>query len=423
MLNTSFLLENLEQSKKNLESQNSTLDIDKLIDLESRRKEIQVQTQKLQAERNNKSSEIGALYKQKEVAKADKAKEEVQQINDELEIKKKTLTSLQQEYKDFLYPLPNLTDPSVPEGEDESSNELLETYLEPTKFDFEPKDHMELGKILLGIDSDMAAKISGARFSIFMGKVAKLYRALSQFMLDTHTDNGYQEFTVPQIVHEHCLFGSGQLPKFEDDLFITENKEFYLLPTAEVALINIMGNTTIKESQLPLKMTALTSCYRKEAGSYGQDTYGLIRQHQFDKVELVQIVKQGDGLPALNEITNDAKNILQKLKLPYRMVNLCSGDIGFSAKKTYDLEVWVPSQNTYREISSCSWCGDFQSRRVLSKYKSENTKKSTFTETLNGSGLAVGRTLLAVLENYQNKDGSVRVPDVLQKYTGFDLIS
>jgi seryl-tRNA synthetase len=323
--------------------------------------------------------------------------------------------------------MPNIPHPSVPEGSSEEENdEVLSWPLEgPTQFDFEPKDHVDLGE-MHGIDFAAAAKISGSRFVVITGKLAKLQRALTQFMLDYHTENNnYKETYAPYLVNSDSLMGTGQLPKFEADLFKThlhgeegEARALYLIPTAEVPVTNLVRDSILKESELPLKFVAHTPCFRSEAGSYGKDTRGLIRQHQFEKVELVQISKPSESYNILEELTNDAEGILQLLNLPYRKVVLCTGDLGFSSAKTYDLEVWLPGQNTYREISSCSCFESFQARRMQLRWKNPETNESEFLHTLNGSGLAVGRTLVAVIENYQNADGSITIPKVLQSYMG-----
>ena len=321
--------------------------------------------------------------------------------------------------------IPNIPHPSVPEGQSEDDNIELTKWGEPKKFDFEPKDHVDLGESL-GLDFSTAAKISGSRFVVITGKLAKLQRALTQFMLDQHTEkNGYTETYAPYLVNADSLRGTGQLPKFEADLFKThlhgeegEAKALYLIPTAEVPVTNIVRDSILKDSELPLKFVAHTPCFRSEAGSYGKDTRGLIRQHQFEKVELVQISKPDKSYDVLEELTQHAEGILKLLELPYRKVILCTGDLGFSSAKTYDLEVWLPGQASYREISSCSCFEGFQARRMQLRWKNPESKESEFLHTLNGSGLAVGRTLVAVIENYQNADGSITIPKVLQSYMG-----
>jgi seryl-tRNA synthetase len=327
---------------------------------------------------------------------------------------------VQQRLNDLLLGIPNLPHGSVPQGEDESDNLEMRRWGEPRAFDFEVKDHVDLGAAVSGMDFDVAAKLSGSRFAVLRGPLARLHRALIQFMLDTHTgEHGYQECYVPYLVNADSLRGTGQLPKFEEDLFATRGDvPFYLIPTAEVPVTNLVRDEILETGQLPLRMTAHTPCFRSEAGSYGKDTRGLIRQHQFEKVEMVQIVKPEDSWQALEELTGHAEVILQRLELPYRVVTLCSGDLGFSAAKTYDLEVWLPGQQTYREISSCSNFTDFQARRMQARYRNPHTGKPELVHTINGSGLAVGRTLVAVMENYQQADGSIVVPTVLQPYMG-----
>ncbi len=351
--------------------------------------------------------------------------EEVSNLGKKLDDVKASLTNLQLKIDEIVMAIPNLPHASVPEGASESDNLELLKWGEPKKFEFKPKDHVDLGEIL-GIDFAAAAKISGARFVVMTGKIAKLQRALTQFMLDHHTEvNGYTETYVPYLVNADSLTGTGQLPKFEADLFKThlhgeegEAKALYLIPTAEVPVTNIVRDSIIKESDLPLKFVAHTPCFRSEAGSYGRDTRGLIRQHQFEKVELVQISKPTDSYDVLEELTTHAEGILKLLELPYRKVTLCTGDLGFSSAKTYDLEVWLPGQSAYREISSCSCFEGFQARRMQLRWKNSDTKESEYLHTLNGSGLAVGRTLVAVIENYQNADGSITVPKVLHSYMG-----
>jgi seryl-tRNA synthetase len=384
---------------------------------------IQVQTQELQNLRNTKSKAIGKAKASGEAIEP--LLEEVSNLGKKLDDVKASLTNLQLKIDEIVMAIPNLPHASVPEGASESDNLELLKWGEPKKFEFKPKDHVDLGEIL-GIDFAAAAKISGARFVVMTGKIAKLQRALTQFMLDHHTEvNGYTETYVPYLVNADSLTGTGQLPKFEADLFKThlhgeegEAKALYLIPTAEVPVTNIVRDSIIKESDLPLKFVAHTPCFRSEAGSYGRDTRGLIRQHQFEKVELVQISKPTDSYDVLEELTAHAEGILKLLELPYRKVTLCTGDLGFSSAKTYDLEVWLPGQSAYREISSCSCFEGFQARRMQLRWKNSDTKESEYLHTLNGSGLAVGRTLVAVIENYQNADGSITVPKVLHSYMG-----
>ncbi len=394
------------------------LDTAALQALEQRRKSIQVQTQELQAERNARSKNIGkAKAAGEEIAPLLK---EVEGLGEQLKSCEQQLDSIQQELLAILMEMPNLPHESVPDGKGEEDNPELRRWGEPRAFDFEPKDHVDLGEGLGLLDFEAAAKLTGARFSVIQGPLARLHRALIQFMLDTHTrEHGYRELYVPYLVNAESLRGTGQLPKFEAELFKTSGElEYYLIPTAEVPVTNLVRDSIIEAAALPLRFTAHTPCFRSEAGSYGKDTRGMIRQHQFEKVEMVQMVRPEDSWAALETLTGHAEAILQLLELPYRVVTLCTGDIGFSAAKTYDLEVWLPGQQKYREISSCSNFVDFQARRMQARWRNPETGKPELLHTLNGSGLAVGRTLVAVMENYQQADGSIRVPDVLAPYMG-----
>ena len=423
MLESKLLRGNIDFVVEQLKRRNFTFDVDEFNKLEDQRKVIQVQTQELQNLRNTKSKAIGQAKASGE--SIEPLLEEVSDLGKKLVDAKAELNNLQLKIDEIVMAIPNLPHASVPKGTSESDNLELLKWGEPKKFEFEPKDHVDLGE-MHGIDFTAAAKISGARFVVITGKIAKLQRALTQFMLDHHTEiNGYTETYVPYLVNADSLTGTGQLPKFEADLFKThlhgeegEAKALYLIPTAEVPVTNIVRDSIIKESDLPLKFVAHTPCFRSEAGSYGRDTRGLIRQHQFEKVELVQISKPTDSYDVLEELTEHAEGILRLLELPYRKVTLCTGDLGFSSAKTYDLEVWLPGQSAYREISSCSCFEGFQARRMQLRWKNSNTKESEFLHTLNGSGLAVGRTLVAVIENYQNADGSITIPNVLQSYMG-----
>ena len=423
MLENKLLRGSINFVVEQLKRRNFTFDVDEFNNLEDQRKVIQVQTQELQNLRNTKSKAIGKAKASGEAIEP--LLEEVSNLGKKLDDVKASLTNLQLKIDEIVMAIPNLPHASVPEGASESDNLELLKWGEPKKFEFKPKDHVDLGEIL-GIDFAAAAKISGARFVVMTGKIAKLQRALTQFMLDHHTEvNGYTETYVPYLVNADSLTGTGQLPKFEADLFKThlhgeegEAKALYLIPTAEVPVTNIVRDSIIKESDLPLKFVAHTPCFRSEAGSYGRDARGLIRQHQFEKVELVQISKPTDSYDVLEELTAHAEGILKLLELPYRKVTLCTGDLGFSSAKTYDLEVWLPGQSAYREISSCSCFEGFQARRMQLRWKNSDTKESEYLHTLNGSGLAVGRTLVAVIENYQNADGSITVPKVLQGYMG-----
>lgn len=397
--------------------------------LEAERKKIQTQTEELQAQRNAASKKIGQAKAKGEDVTA--IMNEVAHLGDALKQAEAHLDQVKNDLQKMLLEIPNLPHASVPEGKDETHNVQMRTWGEPRRFDFDIKDHVSIGEGLGLLDFETAAKLSGARFSLMKSGLARLHRALAQFMLDTHTqEHGYQETYVPYLVSRDSLLGTGQLPKFEQDLFAvnaggadsTGAPEYHLIPTAEVPITNMVRDEIVPLNALPLKYVSHTPCFRSEAGSYGRDTRGLIRQHQFDKVELVHIVHPDRSYEALEQLVGDAEKILQKLGLPYRVMTLCTGDMGFSAAKTYDIEVWLPGQNAYREISSCSNCEAFQARRMQARFRSENGKPALL-HTLNGSGLAVGRTLVAVLENYQNADGSVTVPEVLRHYmNGLDQL-
>ena len=418
MLDPKLLRSDLADVARQLARRGYTLDTDTLQALEEQRKEIQVQTQQLQAERNSRSKGIGKA----KAAGADITPllQEVEGLGTQLKAKEEELAELQERLNAILMGIPNILHASVPAGKGEEDNQELRQWGQRPAFDFEPKDHVDLGEQLGQLDFEIAAKLTGSRFSVIQGPLARLHRALIQFMLDTHTrQHGYRELYVPYLVNADSLRGTGQLPKFEEDLFKTSSDpDYYLIPTAEVPVTNLARNTITEAESLPLRYTAHTPCFRSEAGSYGKDTRGMIRQHQFEKVEMVQLVRPQDSYTALEELTVHAESILQKLGLAYRVVALCSGDIGFSAAKTYDLEVWLPGQQKYREISSCSNFEDFQARRMQARWRNPDTGKPELLHTLNGSGLAVGRTLVAVMENYQQADGSIRVPEALQHYMG-----
>ena len=391
--------------------------------IEAARKALQVQTEALQAARNSTSKQIGQLKGQGKHAEAEAAMAEVAQIKNRLEQTEAEYQAVQAELDEWLLGIPNLPHESVPVGKDETDNVEVRKVGTPRTFDFEVKDHVDLGAPL-GLDFETGAALSGARFTVMKGQIARLHRALAQFMLDTHTlQHGYLEHYTPYIVNDSTLLGTGQLPKFGEDLFhVTRGGDEskltqYLIPTAEVTLTNTVRERILAAAELPLKLTAHSPCFRSEAGAYGKDVRGLIRQHQFDKVEMVQIVRPEQSYDALEEMVGHAEKILKLLELPYRVITLCTGDMGFGATKTYDLEVWVPAQHTYREISSCSNCEDFQARRMKARFKDEEGK-NRLLHTLNGSGLAVGRTLVAVLENHQNADGSINIPAALQPYLG-----
>ncbi|GAB3519641.1 serine--tRNA ligase [Photobacterium alginatilyticum] len=422
MLDSKLLRTELDETAAKLARRGFTLDVEKLRNLEEQRKSLQVKTEELQALRNSRSKSIGQAKATGDHEAAEKILAEVANLGGELDEAKKALAELQIELQDITLSVPNLPDDSVPAGKDEDENVEVSRWGQPKTYDFEVKDHVDLGELAGGLDFASAVKISGSRFIVMKGKFARLHRAIAQFMLDLHTDeHGYTEMYVPYLVNKDSLFGTGQLPKFGEDLFHTkpateEGVGMSLIPTAEVPVTNMVRDTITDEAELPLKMTAHTPCFRSEAGSYGRDTRGLIRMHQFDKVELVQITKPEDSMAALEELTGHAEKVLQLLELPYRKVVLCTGDMGFGAAKTYDLEVWVPAQETYREISSCSNMWDFQARRMQARFRRKGEKKPELVHTLNGSGLAVGRTMVAILENNQEADGRIMIPEVLRKY-------
>ena len=423
MLDIQLLRNDLAGVAARLATRGFELDTAAFEQLENQRKALQVQSEEAQAKVNTLSKQIGELMKQGKREEAEAVKAEVAQVKTMQEQLNQDLPQIQAALDDLLLRIPNLPHTSVPVGKDETENVEVRKVGTPKTFDFAVKDHVDLGAAL-GLDFEKAAELSGARFSLMKGKVARLHRALAQFMLDTHTQqHGYTECYTPYIVSDAALLGTGQLPKFTEDLFhVTRGGDEsklsqYLIPTAEVTLTNIVRDEIVAEKDLPLKFTAHSPCFRSEAGSHGKDTRGLIRQHQFDKVEMVQVVQPENSYAALEEMVSHAENILKLLELPYRVITLCTGDMGFGAAKTYDLEVWVPAQNTYREISSCSNCEDFQARRMKARFKGEDGK-NRLLHTLNGSGLAVGRTLVAVLENHQNADGSINIPQALRPYLG-----
>ena len=428
MIDPNLLRNNLAEVAEKLKIKRGfTLDVANITQLEEQRKALQVKTETLQAERNARSKAIGAAKARGEDIAPLLA--EVDHMAAELEQGKVELEKVQNALNDIALNIPNIPADEVPLGKDDTENLEVSRWGEPRKFDFEVKDHVALGENLQGLDFASAVKLTGSRFVVMKGQIAKLHRAIAQFMLDLHTEqHGYTEAYVPYLVNHDTLYGTGQLPKFSEDLFHTKPLEgqdpnevqrtYALIPTAEVPVTNLVRGDILEAENLPLKMTAHTPCFRSEAGSYGRDTRGLIRMHQFDKVELVQIVEPEKSMEALEELTGHAEKVLQLLGLPYRKVLLCTGDMGFGSCKTYDLEVWVPAQNTYREISSCSNMWDFQARRMQARCRSKGDKKPRLVHTLNGSGLAVGRTLVAVLENYQNADGSITVPEVLRPYMG-----
>ncbi|MBI2306329.1 MAG: serine--tRNA ligase [Rhodocyclales bacterium] len=419
MLDIQLLRNNLDAVAERLATRGKPVDFSEFQKLEAERKTLQTRTQELQAQRNALSKQIGMLKGKGEDASGVMA--EVAALKAELEASEARLAELLPQMEAIVAAIPNLPHESVPVGKDESANVEIKRWGTPRSFDFAVKDHVDVGEGLGQLDFAAAAKISGARFTLMKGPLARLHRALAQFMLDVHTgEHGYTEVYAPYLVNAASLFGTGQLPKFEEDLFRIDRADadpLYLIPTAEVPVTNIVRDEILAAEALPLKFVCHTPCFRSEAGSYGKDTRGMIRQHQFDKVELVQVVPPEQSLAAHEELTRHAETILERLELPYRRVVLCTGDMGFSSAKTYDLEVWLPAQNTYREISSCSTFSDFQARRMQARFRNEKNKPE-IAHTLNGSGLAVGRTLVAILENFQNADGSVTVPAALRPYMG-----
>jgi len=418
MLDSKLLRNNPQTVAAALSKRGFVLDTARIHALEESRKAIQIKTETLQQDRNTRSKAIGkAKQAGEDVAPLMQA---VEQLKQELTDAETELTNVQKEWDEFVNAIPNTPADEVPEGKSEEDNVEIRRWAMPRSFHFPILDHVDLGANLGGLDFDAGTKITSSRFAVLRGGVARLHRALAQFMLDTHVNkHGYEEVNVPFVVNADSLFGTGQLPKFEEDLFkLTDERGLYLIPTAEVPVTNIYRNEIVEDAQLPIKLVCHSPCFRSEAGSYGRDTRGMIRQHQFEKVELVQFVRPEESDEALDELVGHAEAILQALGLPHRTVILCGGDIGFSSAKTYDIEVWVPSQNKFREISSCSSFRDFQARRMMARYRNPETGKPELLHTLNGSGLAIGRTLLAVLENYQLEDGSVTIPEVLRPYMG-----
>ncbi|MDO4498185.1 MAG: serine--tRNA ligase [Coriobacteriaceae bacterium] len=419
MLDIRFVRENQEAVAIAMANRNFPWDADRFAELDEARRSAIVEEEALQAQRNSLSKEIGAMMRDGKKEEAEQAKEQVRQINEQLE----GISARREEAEEALHQImmctPNIPHESVPVGADEDENVEVRRWGTPRTFDFESKAHWELGADLGIIDSERGVKLSGSRFVVLGGLGARLERAIINFMADTHTENGFTEWWLPSLVNRETMTGTGQLPKFEEDLFKTKDEGYYLIPTAEVPMTNLHAGEVIDGDDLPLRYTAFTNCFREEAGSAGRDTRGLIRLHQFDKVEMVKFAKPEQAYDELESMTEEAELILQKLNLPYRVITLCTGDMGFSAAKTYDLEVWLPSYNAYKEISSCSCCGDFQARRANIRYRDpKEFKGSRYLYTLNGSGLAVGRTMAAIIENYQNEDGTITVPDVLVPYMG-----
>jgi seryl-tRNA synthetase len=425
MLDLHYVRDNFDAVRERLGTRNfDPALLDDFTQLDGKRRAFIRERDELNAASNRISKEVGGLMREGRKDEAEGKKSESRQLGDQIKEIETQLNTLEDSFNEILTRVPNLPHESVPAGKDEKANKEVRRWGTPRTFSFTPKDHVDLGHGLGILDTERAAKVTGARFSVLKGWGAKLERALIAFMLDLHTrEHGYTEMLPPFMVNTDSLFGTGQLPKFEQDLFkVRFERDYYLVPTAEVPLTNLHRDEILEEKDLPLYYTAYTPCFRSEAGSYGRDVKGLIRQHQFDKVELVKFAKPEDSYDELEKMTANAEKVLQLLGLPYRTMTLCTGDMGFSAAKTYDIEVWLPSQNTYREISSCSNCEGFQARRAQIRFKREGKSKSEFVHTLNGSGLAVGRTWLAILENYQQEDGSVKVPEALVSYLGTDFI-
>tara|TARA_Y100000590_G_scaffold407620_1_gene498034 strand:- start:52 stop:1317 length:1266 start_codon:yes stop_codon:yes gene_type:complete len=421
MLDPKILRTSIAEVQESLSLRGYKLNTDAWEEMESARKELQGSTEELKAELNLISKEIGIL-KSENKDSSDKEKQ-ASKLTQDIKKRNKELDLVLRNLEDYSLDIPNLPDADCPHGASEEDNVEIRTWGEIKEFSYEPKDHQLLGEEMGLLDLAAAAKIAGARFSVLRGDLAKLHRCLIQFMLESHLEKGYEELYVPYVVNKDSLIGTGQLPKFEEDLFkLNDERELYLTSTAEVPVTNLIRNEILESKELPKKWVCHTPSFRSEAGSYGKDTRGIMRQHQFEKVELVQVVEAQDSTDALEELTSDAEEILQKLNLPYRVVSLCAGDLGFSSSKTYDIEVWIPSQKKYREISSCSNFKDFQSRRMKARWKNPSTKKNEFVHTLNGSGLAVGRTLLAIMENYQEEDGKIVIPEALRTLMQKDTI-
>ena len=421
MLDPQLIRNELNAVAKALDKRGVSIDTNKIQKIEDKRKAIQIKTEKLQADRNLISKEIGGMKVKGE--DAENLLEKVTSIKNQLEKNEEELTAIQQELNELIIVIPNIPHESVPDGNSDVDNQLIREWGEKPSFDFKINDHVDLGESLEQIDFDSATQITSSRFVVMKGQIARLHRALIQFMLDIHiSEHGYQEVNVPYLVNADSCTNTGQLPKFKEDLFHIKAQDFYLIPTAEIPVTNIVKDKIINDIELPLKFVCHSPCFRSEAGSYGKDTRGMIRQHQFEKVELVQIVRPENSYNVLEELTLNAETILKKLNLSYRVVTLCAGDLGFAAAKTYDIEVWLPSQNTYREISSCSNFESFQARRMKARWRNSKTNKIELLHTLNGSGLAVGRTLIAVMENYQTKNGDIIIPDVLRQYMSNESI-
>ena len=421
MLDPHLVRNELDNIVNALESRGVKIDKDQIQEIENKRKSIQIETEKLQAQRNIISKEIGELK-----SKGDDATElfeKVSLIKKQLDDNEEALIKIQKTWYDLIITIPNLPHKSVPIGKTEKDNKLVREWGKRPTLNFKPIDHVDLGESLQQIDFDTAAQITSSRFVVMKGQIARLHRALIQFMLDVHVnEHGYEEVNVPYLVNNDSCTNTGQLPKFKEDLFYIQQQDLYLIPTAEIPVTNIVKDKIIDKDDLPLKFVSHTPCFRSEAGSYGKDTRGMIRQHQFEKVELVQIVEAEKSYDVLEQLTLDAEVILKKLNLPYRVISLCSGDLGFASAKTYDIEVWLPSQNEYREISSCSNFESFQARRMKARYRVDNSSKPELVHTINGSGLAVGRTLIAIMENYQTEQGEIHIPEALQQYMGNEKV-
>lgn len=421
MLDVRFVRENVAIVEEALKKRNYEFPLAEFLSLEEQRRNLLRGVEELRNRRNTVSEDIGKLKRQKEDAAV--LLDEMKAVSDSIKGLDETLRGLEEKITSFMLNVPNIPHESVPVGKDETENPVVRTWGEPRQFDFPPLNHWDVAEMLNIIDFDRASKIAGARFALMRGAGAKLERALMNFMLDLNSSKGYTEVFPPILVNRESMTGTGQLPKFEMELFRIADPEFYLIPTAEVPVTNIHRNEILQEKDLPLRYTAYTPCFRREAGSYGKDTRGLIRQHQFNKVELVKFTKPEDSFDELEKLTTDAEDVLRKIGLPYRVVALCTGDLGFSSAKTYDLEVWLPGQQRYREISSCSNFEDFQARRANIRFKREGRKGTEFVHTLNGSGLAIGRTVVAVIENFQQRNGSITVPEVLRPYMHMDVIA
>jgi seryl-tRNA synthetase len=417
MLDLNFLVENLETVSSSLANRGVEVDLSQVVDLNNERKRLQTRISEMRHDHNRASQKIGALFKEGKKDEAQTLRAQLREAADAIKLEEERQKELEERLRKTVLIIPNIPDESVPVGGDETANVEVRRYGESPSFDFDPRPHWEIGVELGILDFDRAAKLSGARFAVYMGVGARLERALIQFMLDIQTkEHGYREVLPPFLVNSSALEGTGNLPKFEEELFKVRERDLYLIPTAEVPLTNLHREEILEADQLPIRYAAFTPCFRSEAGSYGKDVRGLIRQHQFNKVELVSFTAPDSSFDELERMTRNAEEVLKRLELPYRVVTLCTGDMSFASAKTYDIEAWIPSQKAFREISSCSNCKDFQARRAKIRYRPGPKSKPLFVHTLNGSGLAVGRTLLAILENFQNEDGSVRIPKSLQPY-------